>query len=40
MVRITVRLRNLSEAERFFACLPKNRSAVEDYGREEGPCRV
>ncbi len=40
MVRITVRFRDFSEAQRFFACLPKNRSAVEDYGREIGPGRL
>ncbi len=40
MVRMTVRFRNFLEAERFFACLPKNRCAVEDYGREEGPGRL
>ena len=39
LVRLTVRFRDFSEAQRFFACLPKNRSAIEDYGREEEPTR-
>jgi GTP diphosphokinase / guanosine-3',5'-bis(diphosphate) 3'-diphosphatase len=40
MVRLTVRLNDFSEAQRFFSCLPKHRSSIEDYGREEGPRRL
>ncbi len=36
LVKLTVQLKDFSEAQRFFACLPKNRSAIEDYGREGG----
>jgi GTP diphosphokinase / guanosine-3',5'-bis(diphosphate) 3'-diphosphatase len=39
MVKLSVRVKNFSEAQRFFVCLPKNRSSIEDYGREEGPRR-
>jgi len=39
MVSLTVLLRDFSEAQRFFACLPNNRTSIEDYGREEGPKR-
>jgi GTP diphosphokinase / guanosine-3',5'-bis(diphosphate) 3'-diphosphatase len=40
MVKMTVRFKDFSEAQRFFTCLPKNRCAVEDYGRPEGPERL
>jgi len=40
MVKLTVRLKDFAEAQRFFSCLPKNRSSIEDYGREEGPRRL
>jgi GTP diphosphokinase / guanosine-3',5'-bis(diphosphate) 3'-diphosphatase len=40
LVRLAVQLRDFSEAQRFFLCLPKNRAAIEDYGREEGPGRL
>jgi GTP diphosphokinase / guanosine-3',5'-bis(diphosphate) 3'-diphosphatase len=40
LVKLTVQLRDFSEAQRFFACLPRNRSAIEDYGRQEGPRRL
>ncbi len=40
LVKLTVQLRDFSEAQRFFLCLPKNRAAIEDYGRGEGPGRV
>ena len=36
LVRLTVQLRDFAEAQRFFLCLPKNRVAIEDYGRDEG----
>jgi GTP pyrophosphokinase len=40
MVRLTVQFRDFSEAERFFACLPKNRASIEDYWRAEGPLGI
>ena len=40
LVRLTVQLRDFSEAQRFFQCLPKNRASIEDYGREEEPRRL
>jgi GTP diphosphokinase / guanosine-3',5'-bis(diphosphate) 3'-diphosphatase len=40
MVKVTVQFKDFAEAQRFFSCLPKNRSAIEDYGREEGPRRL
>lgn len=36
LVKLTVQLRDFAEAQRFFLCLPKNRVAIEDYGRDEG----
>jgi GTP diphosphokinase / guanosine-3',5'-bis(diphosphate) 3'-diphosphatase len=36
MVSLNVQLKDFSEAQRFFACLPNNRASIEDYGREEG----
>ena len=40
LVRLIVQLRDFSEAQRFFQCLPKNRASIEDYGREEEPRRL
>lgn len=40
LVRVTIQLNTFSEAQRFFQCLPKNRAAIEDYGREEEPRRL
>lgn len=40
LVKLTVQLRDFAESQRFFLCLPKNRAAIEDYGRNEGPERL
>jgi GTP diphosphokinase / guanosine-3',5'-bis(diphosphate) 3'-diphosphatase len=36
MVNLIVQLKDFSEAQRFFACLPNNRASIESYGREDG----
>jgi len=37
MMGLVVQLRDFSEAQRFFACLPRYRTSIEDYGRRGGP---
>jgi GTP pyrophosphokinase len=40
MVSLLVQLKDFSEAQLFFSCLPVNRASIEGYGREEGLRRL